>query len=140
MNQRLPRNKKELKPIRSTLRHRMPAPEVILWQKIRNNQLGIRFRRQYSIENYILDFCSPSSGLAIEIDGASHYYFNNQSKLRDKIRDEILAKQGIKVLRFTNRDVMENLEGALAKIVESTPSHSPPVNRRRNGREGLKRN
>src|SRR3989344_1711270 len=94
MNKRLPRNKKELKTLRSSLRKNMPAPEVILWQKIRNGQLGIRFRRQYSIDNYILDFCAPAIGLVIEIDGDSHY-LNEQARLRDQIRDKTLTKQGI---------------------------------------------
>ncbi|TSA45818.1 DUF559 domain-containing protein [bacterium] len=99
----------------------MPAPELVLWQRIRNNQLGIKFRRQYSVNNYILDFCAPSGGLAIEIDGESHFE-DNQSVLNDRIRDFEVAKQGIRVLRFTNKEIMENLEGVIEKILESTPS------------------
>lgn len=121
MLKRLIRNKKELKTIRSKLRRNMTASELVLWQKIRGGLLGVKFRRQYSVENIILDFYSPSTRLGIEIDGESHFA-DKQAALNDKIRDSRLAKQGIKVLRFTNRDIMENLEGVINKILDSTPS------------------
>lgn len=107
----------------------MPSPELILWQVIRNENLGVKFRRQFSINNFILDFYSPSLKLAIEIDGDTHYE-NSESRREDVIRDHELAKLGIRVLRFTNRDIMENLDGVVSKIIEAfTPSQSPPIQR-----------
>ena len=125
MQQTKIRNKKELKMVRSILRQTMPAPEVILWQNIRSGQLGIKFRRQFTFENYILDFFSPIANLAIEIDGDSHFE-GVAAKANDRIRDENLAKHGIKVLRFTNHEIMNNLQGVVETIVASTPSLSPP--------------
>ncbi|MDO8599192.1 MAG: DUF559 domain-containing protein, partial [bacterium] len=70
---RLQRNAPALKVVRSHLRASMPAPELILWQRIRNEQLGVKFRRQHSIGSAIVDFYAPSVRLAIELDGESHY-------------------------------------------------------------------
>lgn len=127
MQKRLVRNKKELKPIRSNLRKNMPAPEVVLWGILRGNQLGFRFRRQYSIDNDIVDFCAPSIGLAIEIDGESHFV-DQSARIRDKLRDQRITKNGIKVLRFTNREVMENSAGVIEKIIEELPPLNLPLN------------
>lgn len=104
----------------------MTAPELVLWQKIRNNQLGVKFRRQFSIANYILDFYAPSINLAIEIDGDSHY-LDKQAVLKDKMRDKFLNGYGIKVLRFTNHEVMSNLEGVIQKIIEFLPPLNLPL-------------
>ncbi|MBI4127585.1 MAG: DUF559 domain-containing protein, partial [Parcubacteria group bacterium] len=104
----------------------MPAPELILWQKIRGNSLGVKFRRQFSVLNHILDFYAPATKLAIEIDGESHFE-NPKAILNDRIRDEQLEELGIKVLRFNNREVMENLEGVLIKIQENLPPLSLPL-------------
>jgi len=106
----------------------MPAPEVIIWQAIRKKQLEIKFRRQYTIENRILDFYSPQIKLGIEIDGDSHFI---SSKLRKKEleSDKKLAKKyGIKILRFYNSEVMKNLEGVLEIIFEE-------IEKRRNKKE-----
>ena len=106
----------------------MPAPEVIIWQAIRRKQLKIKFRRQYTIENRILDFYSPQIKLGIEIDGDSHFI---SSKLRKKEleSDKKLAKKyGIKILRFYNSEVMKNLEGVLEIIFKE-------IEKRRNKKE-----
>lgn len=117
------RNRKELKELRTQLRKSMPAPEVILWTAIRNNALGTKFRRQFSIHNYILDFYAPSARIALEIDGESHFQ-DEDCRIRDKIRDKNLFKLGIKVLRFTNKDIIDNLDGVIEKI----NSNLPPLN------------
>jgi very-short-patch-repair endonuclease len=118
------KNKKEYKKLRSILRNRMPCPEVAVWQKIRGGALGVKFRRQFSIENYILDFYSPAARLAIEIDGESHFH-TKIAKVKDEIRDQNLIRvHGIRVLRFTNNEVMQNLDGVFNKIQDeiSTPT------------------
>jgi len=127
-------NKPQLKKIRQKLRNDMPKSEKVFWQKIRSRQLGVKFRRQFSVENFILDFYSPEIKLGIEIDGDSHF-MTNESLFKDKNRDNILFKKhNIKVLRFTNTEVKENLEGCLEKLLkeigniksgENTPSNSP---------------
>ncbi|MCL5436166.1 MAG: endonuclease domain-containing protein [Patescibacteria group bacterium] len=120
----------------------MPAPEVILWQKLRGKLTGVKFRRQFSIDNYILDFYSPSCKLAVEIDGDSHYR-DSKSQNRDTDRDMRLAGRGIKVLRFTNYEIMTSLEGVYSKIIEeiegTTPSSSPPIRQRRTRGEIIER-
>ena len=127
-------NKSQLKKTRQKLRNNMPKSEVIFWQGIRSKQLGIKFRRQFSIENFVLDFYSPEIKLGIEIDGDSHF-ISEENILKDRNRDNILFKKhNIKILRFTNIDVRDNLIGCLEKLLEeiekiksneNTPSNSP---------------
>ena len=127
-------NKPQLKKIRQKLRNNMPKSEKVFWQKIRGKQLGVKFRRQFSVENFILDFYSPEIKLGIEIDGDSHF-ISNANILKDCNRDNVLFKKySIKILRFTNTEVKENLEGCLEKLLreignirfsENTPSNSP---------------
>jgi len=114
-------NKKPLKSARAKLRSNMPAPENILWQRLRRRALGYKFRRQYSFGNKILDFYSHEVRLAIEIDGDSHY-LTLKAQTKDAARDLELQRMNIRVLRFTNRDIMDNIEGVITKILESTPS------------------
>ncbi|MDZ4707961.1 MAG: endonuclease domain-containing protein [Saprospiraceae bacterium] len=92
---------------------KMTRHELILWEHINRKQiLGQRFRRQHPISNYILDFFSLSYRLCIEVDGKSHMDEINIE--RDKIRTEYLISNGIKVLRFTN----EEIENQIDKVVE----------------------
>ena len=98
----------------------MPPAEVILWSKLRGKNIqGYKFRRQYSVGTYIVDFYCAELKLAIEIDGESH--FTAGSKDRDRRRQEFIESAGIRLLRFTNRDVYERLEGVLAAIMERLP-------------------
>ena len=112
-------------PKRRMLRNNTPLAENILWYKLSKRQLnGHRFRRQYSIDRYVVDFYCPILKIAIEIDGYSH--FNDEAMVYDQERREFIESLGIKVLRFTNREVYEDLEGVLASIahiLEET-SHS----------------
>ena len=91
----------------------------------------MKFRRQYSIGNAIVDFYAPSLRLAIELDGESHFE-DDSAWRRDTLRDSMLAQDDITVLRFTNDDVMRNLNGVCERILEviherpaPTPSRSP---------------
>lgn len=101
---------------RQQLRANMPMPEKILWAKIRNQQLGVKFRRQHGIGRYIVDFYCPECALVIELDGDSHYQEGAQEY--DAIRDEFMRSMDLQVLRFTNVDVMNNLESVVMKICE----------------------
>ncbi len=93
----------------------MPLPEIILWQQIRSNKLSLKFRRQYSVGDYILDFYAPAIKLGIEVDGDTHFR-NEQAKNKDSLRDKALGKDGILVLRFTNNEVRYSLNGVVRKI------------------------
>src|SRR5436190_22578402 len=91
-----------LKDTRKVLRTNSTTAEATLWTFLKNSQLeGRKFRRQHSIENYILDFYCPSEKINVELDGAGHY--TNDGTEQDKIRDEFLTQLGIKVLRFENK-------------------------------------
>jgi very-short-patch-repair endonuclease len=100
---------------RKSLRKSLTSAEAALWLCLKNKQLsGVKFRRQYSIENFILDFYSPLQKLAIELDG--HYHFTPEGMANDEVRDNYLEEQGIKVLRFENKMIFEQLENVLEEI------------------------
>jgi len=102
-------NKKELQARRRALRGNMPKSEVILWSKLKGRQMnGERFLRQYSVDQYVLDFYCPRQKLAIETDEDSH--FVSSAEEYDKERQEHIEAYGIQFLRFTNIDVYENLD------------------------------
>ena len=95
----------------------MPPAEVTLWSKLRSKGLnGCKFRRQYSIGSYIVDFYCPQIKLVIEVDGDSHFVDGADSY--DRNRQAIIVSLGISFLRFTNRDVYERLEGVINTILE----------------------
>ncbi len=114
MNDRLPRNK-NLKEYSRKLRNNMTNAERILWSKIRRKSIGdCQFYRQKVIENYIVDFYCHKARLVIELDGGQHY--SSEGKQRDLIRDKYLQELGLRVLRFSDRDIFENLDGVLETI------------------------
>ncbi|MGD1045616.1 MAG: endonuclease domain-containing protein [Bacteroidota bacterium] len=102
-------------PRRKSLRHSMPEAEVILWSKLQRRQVdGLKFRRQYSVGRFVVDFYCTELKLAIEVDGDSH--FKPGAEWRDAERETFIKQYGIKFLRFTNSDVRENLYGVLTQI------------------------
>lgn len=118
------RNLKELKSIRKHLRKRQTNQEQVLWSKLRSRQLqGLKFYRQYSVDNYILDFYCPERKLGIELDGGQH----NEPKIaqEDLERTRKLSEFGVIVLRYWNNDVTNNLEGVLESIALKCQSNSP---------------
>ena len=97
------------------LRQKATDPERILWRHLRNrNFAGYKFRRQHPFGCYILDFYCPTAKLAIELDGGGHNYRAGQ--IRDRRRSELLARQGITVLRFWNHQVRLELDSVLQAI------------------------
>ena len=93
-----------------------PTPaEYKLWSRLRNDQLGVTFRRQHAIGKYIPDFCSPKAGLIIELDGSQHL----EQEEYDQERTNYLASQGYKVIRFWNNDVMNNIDGVILAIMQA---------------------
>ncbi len=110
------------------LRRSMPRAEVILWSKLKGKQvLGHKFRRQYSVGSYLLDFYCPALKLAIEIDGDSH--FGEGSAEYDSQRQAFIESFSITFLRFTNKEVVNNLDGVLERIrrtAEGITPYGPP--------------
>ena len=98
------------------LRKRMPPPEARLWTLLRNEQFKpFHFRRQVPIGPYFADFASHGARLVIEVDGDTHG--NDETIARDAVRDEFMQSEGYDILRVTNREVMNNLEGVAFTIL-----------------------
>lgn len=105
-----------LKLFARDLRKNQTDAEQLLWSRIRRKQLlGYRFNRQRPIGPYIVDFYCAGARLILELDGGQH--FEDRGKANDGERDARLGQQGLTVLRFSNRDVLENIEGVLTTIV-----------------------
>ena len=111
-------NRSELKETRAVLRQNLTPAEATLWKALQNSQLsGRKFRRQHSIGNYVLDFYCSSERLAVELDGQGHFTVSGEAQ--DVVRTAYLESIGIRVVRFENRLVFEQLEGVLAGIQQS---------------------
>ena len=126
----LPYNEKLKQPSRQ-LRDNMTDAKRYLWTKIRMKQLkGYQFYRQKPIGDYIVDFFCPKAKLVIEVDGSQHY--SDETTEYDRIRDEYLMSLGLRVMRFTNTEVMKNIEGVIESIIKEIPL-SPPFTKGENG-------
>jgi very-short-patch-repair endonuclease len=109
-------NKGDLKSQRRFLRNNATSHEIKLWNKLRNSQLGYKFRRQHSIGYYIVDFCCPRQKVIIEIDGNSHN--NTESQGYDHVRTLYLQKLGFRELRFKNEEIDRNINDVIERIVK----------------------
>lgn len=107
-------NRPEYTRRRQHLRNNATQPEQKLWTILRGKQLGVKFRRQHGIGHYIVDFYSPEAKLVLEIDGDSHY--NTAAQQHDVQRDAYLQRLGLRVLRFSNLEINQNLAGVYAVI------------------------
>ncbi len=94
---------------------------------MRNRQLeGVKFRRQFPLGRYILDFYSPEYRLGIEADGGGHY--KNMGRRKDEVRSRELNKLGVEILRFSDRDILTNIEGIyerIKKVIEERKNNPP---------------
>ena len=97
------------------LRKESTLAEQKLWSRIRNDQLGVTFRRQHAIGKYIPDFCSPKAKLIVELDGSQHL----DQEAYDRERTKYLESQGYKVIRFWNRAVMDDMDGVIRAIMQA---------------------
>ena len=107
------------------LRRTMTRAETLLWRHLKANRLaGLGFRRQAPMGNYIADFVAHACKLVVEVDGESHDF---EERIRhDDRRDQWFASRGYRVLRFTNEDVMRNLEGVVTAIGLAAEQAAPP--------------
>ncbi len=91
------------------LRKNQTDAERKLWIKLRDRRFeGIKFRRQYSVEKFILDFYCPKYKIGIEIDGGHHY--EEKKKQRDELRTYELNKKGIEIIRFSDKEILTNIK------------------------------
>lgn len=116
-------NKKSQTMKRKMLRRNIPSQESMLWHVLRNRKINnLKFKRQFSIGRYIVDFYCPALQLVIEIDG--DYHNADLIKEYDADRQLLIESLGIYCLRFTNKDISGNLEGVINKIkfITSSPT------------------
>jgi very-short-patch-repair endonuclease len=97
------------------LRKKSTKAEKILWEYLRNRKLaGFKFKRQYSVDAFIIDFYCPKVKLGVELDGEVH--FTDEAKEYDENRSGFLSDFGIELIRFNNDEVVNNVEMVLNKI------------------------
>jgi very-short-patch-repair endonuclease len=110
-----------------TLRRNQTDAEKKLWAVLRNRNLaGVKFRRQFPVGRYMLDFYAPEYGLGIEADGGQHY--EDTLKRQDDVRTRELSKLGVEIIRFSDRDILTNIEGvyeAIKKAIEQKKDNPP---------------
>ena len=112
---RKPRSNSKTRHQAIELRRESTPAESRLWSRIRNDQLGVTFRRQHAVGIYIPDFCSPRAKLIIELDGSQHM---GQADY-DEERTRYLESLGYRVIRFWNNDVLNSIDGVIRAIVDA---------------------
>ena len=95
-------------------RKKQTLAETVLWDNIKDEALGVKFLRQHIIGDYIVDFLSRSEGLIIEVDGA--YHAERQQKENDAVRTDFLQRMGYHVMRFTNEQVLYDIDNVIQQI------------------------
>jgi very-short-patch-repair endonuclease len=104
-----------LKDKRKQMRDNMTNAESVLWEYIKSKKLGVKFRRQHIIGNFIPDFVCLTCKLIIEVDGEIH----NFQKEYDNGRTFLLKEEGFRIIRFKNEEVLQNIELVVEKIKEN---------------------
>ena len=106
---------KKLKILSRQLRRSSTDAEKLLWSKIRRKQIkNHQFFRQKPMGNYVVDFYCKDARLIIEVDGGQHYEEKNIKA--DRTRDSFLKNLGLRIIRFTNLEVLKNIDGVMIKI------------------------
>ena len=108
-------NRQQEKEKRRELRQNETYAEKCIWSQLRNRSfLGLKFKRQFSIDRYIIDFYCPEHKIAIEVDGSVHDM--EEVKTNDKQRQTILESYGVKFIRVTNEEYFGNPNKAFDRI------------------------
>ena len=103
----------KLRPLARQQRHKPTAAEDALWRILRSRQVdGLKFRRQHAIERFIVDFYCSEARLVVEVDGAAHDY----TQAEDAVRQEYLEALGLRVLRFSNDEVLQQADTVIQAI------------------------
>ena len=115
-----------LKGTARTLRANLTDGEQRLWSRLRGKQVkGVQFYRQRPIGNYVVDFYAPAAGLVVEVDGSQH--FEPPQAQRDQQRRAYLEREGLRVVRFTDREVLTQLDSVLEEIFTAVQvERNPP--------------
>lgn len=109
---------------RRELRQEATLAENLLWRHLRRKQFeGLKCRRQQQLGPYIADFYCSNASLVIEVDGGQHY--EPAAKDYDQQRTAYFESRGLRILRFTNTDVVQNLAGVIEAILEVIGAPSP---------------
>ena len=112
-------------PLRRALRKNTTVAEQIFWAKAADREfLNLKFRKQHAIGNYIVDFYCPELKLIVEIDGDTHAF--NESIMPDIERTLYLQSFGYRVIRYNNRDVLDNIDGVFQDLQEKIVNYDPP--------------
>lgn len=120
-------NPKKTKRQRQYLRNNMTKWEVRLWCDLKGKKMfGFKVRRQYGIENFILDFYCPKLKLAIEVDGDVHHYRKKQAL--DSRKDKLLKNEGIKLVRLNSYDLEEDYESIILYLEDIFKNRSRELN------------
>jgi len=120
---RQPRSNQKTRARAIELRKELTPAERKLWAIIRNDQLGVNFRRQHAIGNYIPDFVCIEKKLVIELDGSQHL----EQEEYDEERTKYLESLGYRVIRFWNNDVMNNFDGVILAIMQAIEKDSEDI-------------
>ena len=97
------------------LRAEMSLPEVLLWRYLRKQPMGVKFRRQHPVGDFVIDFYNPAAKIGIEIDGIAHDMGDRPQ--RDVRRDDWLNQRGIEVVRIPAEEVLKSVERAAHSII-----------------------
>ena len=116
-------NRTSSKNKRQSLRVNQTMAERHLWNHVRKDALGVRVRRQYGIGEYIVDFYIPKLKIVIEIDGDSH--FTEDNKQYDFVRENYMNNISITTIRYTNSEVMNNIDSVFSDLLKRVNELSP---------------
>ncbi|TVR28483.1 MAG: DUF559 domain-containing protein [Balneolaceae bacterium] len=120
-------NPKKTKKQRQYLRRNMTKWEVRLWNDLKGKKMfGFKVRRQYGIENYVIDFYCPKLKLAIEVDGDVHYFKNKMDI--DVRKKNKLTEEGIKLIRLKNEDLEDDYESVLVYLEDNFKARADELN------------
>jgi very-short-patch-repair endonuclease len=115
---------RDLTDLARRLRRDQTTPERLLWRRLRSGSVGAKFRRQVPIANYVVDFLCLRAGLVVEVDGDTHA--GDEAEAEDRLRTRALKAHGLRVVRFSNHQIMEDLQGVLGEILTELSTPSPP--------------
>ena len=111
---------RKLKPVARRMRMAQTPAEAALWDRLRGKKLeGLRFRRQHTIDRFVVDFFCSKAKLVVELDGPIHNFHERE----DTARQAHLLSHGIRVLRFRNEEVEQSVEEVLDKIANAANVH-----------------
>lgn len=106
------------------LRREMSLPEVLLWKALKQRPAGLKFRKQHPIGRFVADFYCDAAKLVVEVDGISHDMGDQPAF--DIKRDSWLRDQGVTILRISAREVLSDIDAALAAILAAAGAAGPP--------------